>query len=194
MPSQSTPSGNGKRNRTRLPHDAGEFRLVDRRLIDEMRKYHDSSPYLRGTIATMGFEQIGIPYNRDRREFGESKFNLRANLVLALDGILNHSIVPLRFASFIGMFCFFAAFVTGTGYAVAKIFWGADWPGGFATLILLILIGIGLNALFLGIIGEYIGRIFKQGRYQPITTIEKTLGFTDVHSVDPPVPSSRSTK
>ncbi|MFP5233426.1 MAG: glycosyltransferase family 2 protein, partial [Acidobacteriota bacterium] len=80
----------------KLPVDAGDFRLISRRVIDILCAYRDANPYLRGTIATLGFEQVGVPYARGARVFGESKFPFSKLLSLALDGILNHSTVPLR--------------------------------------------------------------------------------------------------
>ncbi len=87
----------------RLPVDAGDFRLISRRVIDIVCAYRDANPYLRGTIATLGFEQVGVSYARSARKFGESKFPFSKLLSLALDGILNHSTVPLRFATYFGL-------------------------------------------------------------------------------------------
>src|SRR5216684_6534734 len=86
-----------------LPLDAGDFRLLDRRVLDELQKFEDYQPYVRGTVAALGFDQIGIPYDRRERERGESKFSFRELMGLALDGILNHSIVPLRIATYLGL-------------------------------------------------------------------------------------------
>ncbi|MCA9257240.1 MAG: hypothetical protein KDA33_16455, partial [Phycisphaerales bacterium] len=167
-----------------LPRHAGDFRLVDRRIVDELRKLNDSSPYLRGNIAAMGFRQIGVPYHRNARAAGVSKFNMGSNLALALDGILNHSIIPLRFATLVGLISVLVATILGVTYLVARIVFGAPWPAGFATIVLLLLVSIGLQSLCLGIIGEYIGRIFRQGKQQPITIIERTLNLVEDSSRD----------
>jgi dolichol-phosphate mannosyltransferase len=79
-----------------IPLDAGDFRLVSRRVIEELRRIDDTRPYLRGTIATLGFSQLGIDYNRGARVRGASKFSIYDNVMLALDGIINQSVVPLR--------------------------------------------------------------------------------------------------
>lgn len=159
----------------RLPHDAGDFRLVDAKVLSELKKLYDTNPYLRGTIATMGFRQIGIPYDRAARARGKSKFNLFGMVSLAVDGVLNHSIVPLRLATLTG-------FMISTGLILylgilllGKWLFHYEWPRGFATVAILILISISLNALFLGVIGEYLGRIYRQVKRQPITIIDKTL-------------------
>lgn len=160
-----------------LPVDAGDFRLVDRRIIEELRKYHDASPYIRGSIAAMGFRQIGIPYDRDRRTAGQSKFNFRACLSLAVDGILNHSVIPLRIASLVGFVTFLVAGLGAVVYLVGKLVFRAPWPMGFATTVLLLLFGIGLTAFFFGILGEYVGRIYLQVKQRPLTIVERTINM-----------------
>ena len=87
----------------RIPLDAGDFRLISRRVIEELRRIDDTQPYLRGTIATLGFKQLGIDYDRGERKHGTTKFSLYDNVKLALDGIVNQSVVPLRVATYIGI-------------------------------------------------------------------------------------------
>ncbi|XEN33276.1 polyisoprenyl-phosphate glycosyltransferase (plasmid) [Ensifer sp. WSM1721] len=158
-----------------LPLNAGEFRLVDRRVLDELRRVDDTSPYLRGLISAMGFSQIGFEYDRQARVAGESKFPFRAMFALAVDGILNHSLIPLRIASITSLIMGTATFLLLVGYFIGKLIFGQDWPAGFATTTILILLSITLNAIFLGIIGEYIGRIFMQSKRRPTPIIEASL-------------------
>ena len=158
-----------------LPLDAGDFRLVDRCILDELQKFEDNQPYLRGAIAALGFDQIGIPYNRAERVRGESKFSFGELIGLALDGILNHSVVPLRIATYLGLTISVITFLGLVGYAIGRLFLGKDWPPGFATTIILILGSLSLNALFLGIIGEYLGRIYRQVKRRPLTVVEREL-------------------
>jgi glycosyltransferase involved in cell wall biosynthesis len=168
-----------------LPHDAGDFRLIDRRVLDQLLKFDDYQPYLRGAIAALGFEQIGIPYSRAERHYGESKFSFGELIGLALDGILNHSVVPLRIATYLGLLISLLTFLGIVGYGIGRVVFGANWPPGFATVIMLILGSLSLNALFLGIIGEYIGRIYRQVKNRPLTIIERELGC-DVACEDKP--------
>lgn len=158
-----------------LPLDAGDFRLVDRRVLDELRKIDDSQPYLRGTIAALGFDQIGIPYERAERHRGESKFSFRELMALALDGILNHSVVPLRLATYLGLGISLCTFVAIIGYLIGRVALGKNWPPGFASIVVLILGSLSLNALFLGIIGEYLGRIYQQVKRRSLTVVEREL-------------------
>ncbi len=163
-----------------LPLDAGDFRLVDREVIDKAMKYSlTSSPYIRGQLAIAGFNQRGFEYERSAREKGESKFNLKKLVLLALDGIVNHSIKPLRMASFFALLISIFLIAATLFYIFGKFFFGAIWPSGFATTTVLILLGILFNALFLGILGEYIGRIFLELKKNPFVVIENSINIPE---------------
>jgi dolichol-phosphate mannosyltransferase len=161
-----------------LPIDVGEFRLVDRCIIEHLREYQDHQPYLRGIIASLGYEPKYIEYDRDRRDKGHSKFNLRELLKLASDGIFDFSTLPLRAALYLGMIIFVCTIIGALGYLVARILIGDSWPSGFMTITMLLLIGIGMNGIFLGIIGEYIGRIYKQLKRGPVAIISQSTDST----------------
>lgn len=169
-----------------LPLNAGEFRLVDRRILDELRGIDDSSPYLRGLISAMGFSQIGFEYDRQARVAGESKFPLSNMISLAVDGILNHSLMPLRLATLASLVVGTATFLLLIGYLIGKLLFGQDWPAGFATTTLLLLLSMTLNAMFLGIVGEYIGRVFMQSKRRPMVVVEKTLNSKTCELIDFP--------
>jgi dolichol-phosphate mannosyltransferase len=156
-----------------IPRDAGDFRLIDSEVIELLRQQNAYKPYLRGQIATLGVKQIGIPYERDARLNGSSKFNARKLISMGLNGILSHSIVPLRLASAIGLGTLLVTFVASIYYLIASLA-NQSRPAGFATLVLLMLFSIGVNGLFLGIIGEYIGRILLTVRPEAIATIEES--------------------
>lgn len=158
-----------------LPLDAGDFRLIDRKIVNLLCKIEDSNPYIRGEIASLGFNQIGVPYDRKARLSGRTKFHWRDLMGLALDGVLNHSIAPLRISSYIGFVVTVASLFLMIGYMIIKLFFDVKWPPGFTTTTVLILILLGLNALFLGIIGEYVGRIYKQIKKKPLTIIESAI-------------------
>lgn len=160
-----------------LPRDAGDFRLVSRRIVELLGQVDDYHPYLRGLIASLGFEQLGIPYDRARRTSGESKFSIPRLIGLAVDGILVHSVIPLRIATFVGLAMSLVMMLGILGYGLSRLVFGVDWPAGFATTTVLLLLGITLNGLFLGIIGEYLGRLYQQAKKRPITIIERnTVG------------------
>lgn len=160
-----------------LPLDAGEFRLVDACILAELRQVDDTSPYLRGLISAMGFSQVGFAYDRQERIAGESKFPLGKMIALAVDGLLNHSLLPLRLASILGLVVGLSTLLLIIGYLAGRLIFGQDWPAGFATTTLLLLLTITLNALFLGIIGEYLGRIFMQSKRRPVPIVQARINF-----------------
>jgi hypothetical protein len=164
-----------KLSEDKIPVDAGDFRLISRRVIEILRGMEDTQPYLRGMIAGLGFEQVGIPYQRAARQAGESKFPFSKLVSLALDGILNHSTVPLRLSTYFGFATSVLTLLGILGYVVVKLLLHSAWPAGFATLAALILASISINAMLLGIIGEYLGRMYRQGKKTPLTIVEAVI-------------------
>ena len=144
-------------------------------MLDELCKIEDQQPYIRGMIATLGFSQIGVPYDRSARAVGASKFKLRHLINLAADGILNHSVIPLRLATLMGAFMVLLSILGTLYYIVSRVFIRYDWPEGLASGSILLLLSIGMNAFFLGIIGEYIGRIYKNVKRSPFVIIESVI-------------------
>ncbi len=174
-----------------LPHDAGDFRLVDRLVIDLLQGYDDERPYLRGFIASLGFRQIGIAYDRNPRIRGATSFNMSQLVSLALDGIVSHSILPLRLASFAGLGTFALAIIAIVVY-VALWFWREDeMPAGFVTLAVLMLVSLAMNAIFLGILGEYVARIYRQVKPRPLTVVER---YIDASGPDGPSDPPRASR
>ncbi len=159
-----------------IPQNVGDFRLIDRKVIRALEKYRFTNPYLRGIIAGMGFRQVGITYDRDARVAGNSKFKLIQILLLGLTGVFNHSPVPLRLASYAGIFLLGISILGAIYYVLLKIF-HPHLPQGLASLHILILFGIGFQSLLLGILGEYLLRIFLLLRAEPIAIIEQSLNF-----------------
>ena len=167
-----------------LPQQAGDFRLVARPIIEELKKMEEPYPYIRGMIAGMGFNQTGIPYDRQERKHDESKFNLPRLIGLAVDGILNTSIVPLRVATFTGISVWLLTCLGVLYYLIAGRSMAArNGPSGFATVIIAVLLSLGLNAFFLGIIGEYLGRVYNHVKKRPTVIIEQCIdsdGYVDL--------------
>jgi dolichol-phosphate mannosyltransferase len=163
-----------------LPVNAGEFRLVDRRILVELHKVEDASPYLRGLISAMGFSQVGLEYDRGDRIAGESKFPLKSMISLAVDGVLNHSLMPLRIASIAGIVIGVLSMVLTFIYLVGRVLLGQAWPAGFATTTILLLMSISINAVFMGILGEYVGRLFLQAKPGTKPIVEQKLNFPEV--------------
>ena len=156
-----------------LPVDVGDFRLVDRRVLDLLHLYRDENPYLRGYIASLGYRQVGITYDRAKRERGKTSFGLGSLVKLALDGIVSHSTLPLRLASFVGVTLSAVAILAMAIYFVLWLTHDQSWPAGFATLAFLVLLSLAVNSIFLGIIGEYLARVYSQVKPQPLTIVER---------------------
>jgi dolichol-phosphate mannosyltransferase len=128
-------------------------------------------------VSSFAAREIGIPYDRAQRIHGRSKFPLRKLVGFALDGIIGHSVLPLRLASYAGLSISIIVFLVGVFYVLGALLFRQSWPSGFATLIVVTLFGISLNAIFLGIIGEYVSRIYQQVRFRPLVTVEATANI-----------------
>ena len=159
--------------------NAGDFRLVDKSIVDRLRLINDLHPYMRGLTSSMSSNQIGIPYERDVRTAGSSKFPVSKLFGFATNGLVSNSMVPLRLATFTGMLAFVISAIVALYYAATWLLIGQNWPEGFATTTLLLVSGIGLNGIFIGIVGEYVGRIYEQVRTRPITVVEWTVNLED---------------
>jgi dolichol-phosphate mannosyltransferase len=127
-------------------------------------------------IAGLGFNQIGVPYNRDQRVYGKSKFNVLRLTQLGVSGIVNHSVVPLRIASIVGLIALCISIIAGLYFVIGKLI-QPDYPRGLASIHVLVLFGIGLQSFLLGIIGEYLLRIYLILRAEPLAIVEQTLNF-----------------
>jgi dolichol-phosphate mannosyltransferase len=159
-----------------IPRDVGDFRLVDRKVIQSLEQIKTSSPYLRGMIAGLGFNQTGIPYDRVSRTAGESKFNVSRLVRLGLTAVFNHSTVPLRAASVVGGAILTLSILGALYYLILKVL-HPELPQGLASIHILVLFGIGLNSFLLGIIGEYLLRIYLILRAEPVAIVEHSLNI-----------------
>lgn len=162
------------------PHlilDAGDFRLIDRSVIERLRPIHEPHMYLRGLISSLARRQTGIPFDRSERLYNESKFRFRSLLRLAMDGILAHSSLPLRVSFYVGLVIALASVLLAGFYLVLRLFSTDAIPQGFTTTQILVLFGIGLNSVFLGVLGIYVGRIYDQVRMRPPTIISDLVNF-----------------
>jgi glycosyltransferase involved in cell wall biosynthesis len=162
-----------------LPLDAGDFGLLSRRVIDQIRKMPEQHRYLRGLRSWIGFKQIGISVERSARPFGRTKYSALKLLKLATDGIFAFSIVPLRAAAILGSIAVGFS-VLYSLYSLYAKFWRHS-PQGFTAIILAITFLSGINLFFLGIIGEYVGRIYEETKARPHYIIDKVVSKIGVH-------------
>jgi dolichol-phosphate mannosyltransferase len=159
----------------RVPLDSGDFGLLSRRVVDQLRRMPEHHRFLRGMRTWVGFRQTAIAVDRDERHTGTSKFTFRKLLGLAFDGIFAFSIVPIRAAALLGALVISLSALFG-GYAVwAKLFMHES-PRGFTALTLLITFLSGVQLFFLGVIGEYVGRVYEQSKGRPIYVVDQIIG------------------
>jgi glycosyltransferase involved in cell wall biosynthesis len=162
-----------------LPLDAGDFRLIDRVIIESLRSQIDHAPYIRGIIAAMGYPQIGIPYDRTARQAGRTKFNLAALVRMSIDGICSQSTLPIQYITTFGFFTSLCSALLVMFYLVYYLAEGSGGARGFTTLILVMLISMSIQTLFVGVIGEYVGRIYNNVRGGPLTIVADRIEPTE---------------
>jgi glycosyltransferase involved in cell wall biosynthesis len=156
-----------------IPVDTGDFRLMSRRVVDALRRLPERHRFLRGMVSWVGFSQVGVEYDRDVRLSGETKYPLPKMLRFAIDGITSFSDIPLRFASYFGFVVSALAFVYALVVVVDKLFGvnpPAYTPGWASTIVAVVFLG-GVQLISLGIIGEYLGRIYDEVKGRPLYLI-----------------------
>ncbi len=159
-----------------IPLDAGDFCVLDRRVADVLRKMPERNRFMRGIRSWIGFRQIGVPYKRAARFAGQPKYSLFKLLRLAFDGFFSFSYVPLRLASMFGLLVSFLGFLLSV-WTVYKRFTLPEFPSGFATIVVGMMFLGGIQLIALGVIGEYVGRIFDEVKQRPLYIIVERLGF-----------------
>jgi dolichol-phosphate mannosyltransferase len=168
---------------TQLPLDSGDFGLMSRRVIEEIRRMPEHQRYLRGLRTWVGFRQIGIPVERSARHAGKAKYSPVKLLMLAFDGIFAFSTVPLRAAAILGMIAIGLSGLFAL-YSVYVKLW-LHSPQGFTATILVITFLSGMNLFFLGVIGEYIGRIYEETKARPHYIVGRILGRAGKEKISP---------
>jgi dolichol-phosphate mannosyltransferase len=173
----------GALSSTKLPLDAGDFAAMSRRVVDEVRRAPEHNRYLRGLRSWVGFRQVPVKLERQARFAGDSKYSLRALIRLALDGVFAFSITPLRVATVVGA-CAIGLSVVFSLYAVYARFMHDRSPQGFTALLLMMVFLAGVNLLFLGIIGEYVARIYEEAKARPLYVIDEIVSQARPRSPD----------
>lgn len=156
--------------------DVGDFRLIDKKVIDTLRTIRERHRFIRGLISWVGFKQTGITYIRNERFAGETKYPFRKMLKFAIDGITSFSFLPLQFAMYMGMLISFLSFVCGVYILCLRIITREFIPGIAGILVSVLFLG-GIQLLFLGLIGEYIGRMYDEIKQRPLYVVKEFLGF-----------------
>ncbi len=155
-----------------IQRDTGDFRLLDRRCVDALKQIRESERYTKGFFSWIGYRKKEIQYVRDPRAAGETKWNYFKLFNLAIDGIVSFTTAPLRFSTILGMLVSFFAFIYIIVVIVRTIMLGADMAGYPSMMAVILFLG-GVQLLSLGIIGEYIGRIFNETKRRPLYLVEE---------------------
>jgi glycosyltransferase involved in cell wall biosynthesis len=148
---------------TPIPANTGDFRLMRQPVVEAIKQMRETHRFMRGMFSWVGFKQAGLPYVRETRFAGKTKWNYWKLWNFAIEGITSFSHIPLKVATYLGLLAASFAFVAGIFYAVKAILWGDPVPG-FPTLITAILFMGGIQLITLGVIGEYVGRIYGESK------------------------------
>ena len=170
-----------------IPLDTGDFRLLDRKVVNVLLSMPERDRFVRGMVTWIGFRQVSVPYQRAPRFAGESKYPILKLLKLALDGVTSFSVVPLKLATTMG-FGSIGIALLGSAYAIYVRLFTDHHPTGWASLFVAVLFMGGVQLVSLGIIGEYIGRIYGEVKRRPLYLVAERLGFpgeVDAHAAKP---------
>ena len=159
---------------TRIPIqiDTGDFRLLDRRCIDALKQFRESERYTKGMFSWIGYKKKEILYDRDPRAAGTTKWNYGKLVNLAIDGITSFTTAPLRVSTYVGFFVSVVAFVYIL-YLLIRPLFGVPTGGGYSSIMAVVLFLGGVQLLSLGVIGEYVGRIFNETKNRPLYFVEE---------------------
>ncbi len=169
---------------TPIPLDSGDFCLMDRKVVDLLNAMPEHKRFVRGLRAWVGFRQAGLEYEREARAAGQTQYTLGKLAQLAADGIFSSSTLPLRLATRLGLaVCLLA--LAATAFVLLEPLFGGQAMSGIATLIAVLFLG-GVQLICLGIVGEYIGRIYEEVRARPLGIVRQSLGFKSPEVADVP--------
>ena len=178
---------------TDIPLDTGDFRLLDRKVVDVIVAMPERDRFLRGMVSWAGYRQIGIPYKRAPRFAGETKYPVGKMVRFAFDGIVSFSVKPLRLSTLMG-FIFAGLALLAILYALGMRLFTQRWVTGWTALMIAILFLGGAQLISLGIIGEYVGRLYGEAKHRPLYLVRETLGMDTPVQGYPRLESSRDNR
>jgi len=158
-------------SRTPIPRDTGDFRLLNSRAVEALARVRERHRFMKGLFAWIGFRQTAVPYDRDPRHAGQSKFNYWRLWNFALDGITSFTTAPLRVATWLGLLVALGAILYGLIIIFKTLMWGDPVPGYPSLMVVILFLG-GVQLVSLGIIGEYLGRLFEESKQRPLYLID----------------------
>lgn len=162
---------NGKISNVDIPNNVGDFRLMSKRVVEALKQLPENQRFMKGLFAWVGFKTVVIEYVREKREAGQSSFNGWKLWNFALDGITSFSTLPLRIWLYIGALVSFLSFLYGSFIILKTLIFGVDLPGYASLAVIMLFLG-GIQLIGIGILGEYIGRIYSESKRRPSYIIE----------------------
>jgi polyisoprenyl-phosphate glycosyltransferase len=162
-----------------IPRDTGDFRLLDRKVVDQLMRFPESHGFLRGLVALVGFKQTAVRFDRPARHAGKGNYNqFVGSLRIGFNGLIAFSSALLSLSTVLGFIAAAGAFLTAIAYIIAKLA-GAGFPLGNATIVVLVLFMGGINLICLGIMGQYVGRIYDEVKRRPRFIVQRAYGFSN---------------
>jgi glycosyltransferase involved in cell wall biosynthesis len=162
-----------------IPRNTGDFRIMSRRVVEELRRLSETHGFLRGMVAFVGFKQAAVPYSRDARLSGTGNYNrLIGSLRIGINGLVGFSSRPLQLMSMAGFVVAALSFALGLWYLLQKVI-GVDFTPGLPTIVLVVSFFSGVQLLALGVVGEYIGRIYDETKGRPMYIVDRKVNFSD---------------
>ena len=159
----------------KIPEHAGDFRLLDRRVVEVIRRMPERNRFMKGLFAWAGFKQAAVSYHREERKVGKTKYNYWKLWTLAIDGITSASTVPLRVWSYLGAFVALGALAYAAFIVIRTLTSGVEVPGYASMMVAVLFLG-GLQLLSLGVLGEYVGRILTETKGRPLYVVREEIG------------------
>lgn len=160
----------------KIPPNVGDFRLMDREVIEAVKKFTEHTRFMKGLFAWVGYKTAEIRYDRPARSQGSSSWNYRRLWGFALDGIFSFTTVPLRIWTYLGAIISLSAFIYAFYLIIRTLIFGGDVPGYPSLMVTILFIG-GVQLMSLGILGEYIGRIYREVKHRPLYLVKESIGI-----------------
>ncbi|NJC89079.1 MAG: glycosyltransferase family 2 protein [Desulfuromonas sp.] len=166
-----------------MPRNAGDFRLIDRRVVEVLKTFPERNRFMKGLFTWVGFRQVGVPYTRPPRLHGKTSWNYWRLWNFALDGITGFTTLPLRLCGYFGLLVAALAFIYSFLLIIRTLMLGIDVPG-YASLMVVVLFLGGVQMFTFGIFGEYLGRLYMEAKQRPVYLVEETSGFDSAVEVE----------
>lgn len=159
-----------------IPVDTGDFRLLDQRVVKDFRRCRERNRFVRGLVSWVGYRQIGVSFDREPRRAGKSKYDVVKRIILSFDAITGYSIVPLRLALILGFFVVTMSLIGGLAVIIQKLFLGLPIPGYAFLVVSMFFLG-GSQLFLLGVVGEYVGKMYIEIQRRPLYLVKKKEGW-----------------